>query len=379
MSSQTKLIKDIISLYDTILENKNVYEAIDVYDNVDFENIGHGNPSSDNINTALLRDVQTAAKSVGLKVDITTAVSGHGKKTKSGNTSRHPSGNAVDIAKINDKAVSLSNRADADKLVAALVSMGYTKNAEGSSNPKAVLTFGFPDHDNHVHISNITSSTSDAPKISSDNTSSGTESSGTESSGTESSSTEKPGSFAREIGKSILNAIGIKEEKVYSSFGDNIQSRYGSIVIPKENNSKIKSPVEGVITSYYNSNCDNQIVIKFDNGSDVGYLEYCGISTPLVRDGQTVSKGTTIGKTDSDVRVTLYDLNKNRENINTDKEKKPKGKDKDKDKDKDSDLYGKNEYSKLFINSYRNLKKSFKKKDPKKIEENINRIKGLLK
>jgi hypothetical protein len=51
----------------------------------------------------------------------------------------------------------------------------------------------------------------------------------------------------------------------------------------------------------------------------------------------------------------------------------------DKDKDKDSDLYGKNEYSKLFINSYRNLKKSFKKKDPKKIEENINRIKGLLK
>ena len=40
MSSQTKLIKDIISLYDTILENKNVYEAVDVYDNVDFKSIG---------------------------------------------------------------------------------------------------------------------------------------------------------------------------------------------------------------------------------------------------------------------------------------------------------------------------------------------------
>jgi hypothetical protein len=369
MSSQTKLIKDIMSIYESILENRNVLEAVDVYDNVDFENIGYGNPASDNINTALLRDVQSAAKSVGLKVDITTAVSGHGKKTKSGSTSRHPSGNAVDIAIINGKSVSPSNRDDADKLVSALVSMGYTKNAEGPSNPKSVLTFGFKGHDNHVHVSNITSSTSEAPKTSSDNTSAGTAS----------SSTEKPGSFAREIGKSILNAIGINEEKVYSSFGNNTKSRYGSIVIPKENNSKIKSPVEGVITSYYNPNCDNQIVIEFDNDGEVGYLEYCGISTPLVKKGKSVSKGTTIGKTDSDVKVTLYNLNKNRENINTDKEKKSKGKDKDKDKDKDSDLYGKNEYSKLFINSYRNLKKSFEKKDPKKIEENINRIKGLLK
>ncbi len=88
MSSQTKIIKDIMSTYESILENRNVLEAADVYDNVDFENIGHGNPASDNINTSLLQDVQTAAKSAGLKVDVTTAVSGHGTKTKSGNT-RH--------------------------------------------------------------------------------------------------------------------------------------------------------------------------------------------------------------------------------------------------------------------------------------------------
>ncbi len=220
-----------MSTYESILENRNVLEAADVYDNVDFENIGHGNPASDNINTALLQDVQAAAKSVGLKVDITTAVSGHGTKTKSGNTSRHPSGNAVDIAKINDKSVSLSNRADADKLVAALVSMGYTKNAEGPSNPKSVLTFGFPNHDNHVHVSNTTSSTSQEPKTSSNSTSSGDTS-------TTTTDTTTGGSFAREIGKSILNAVGINEEKLYSSFGDNAQSRYGSIVIPKDNNLK---------------------------------------------------------------------------------------------------------------------------------------------
>jgi hypothetical protein len=29
-----------MSIYESILENRNVLEAVDVYDNVDFENIG---------------------------------------------------------------------------------------------------------------------------------------------------------------------------------------------------------------------------------------------------------------------------------------------------------------------------------------------------
>jgi hypothetical protein len=37
MSSQTKLIKDIFSLYNTILENKEMVEAEDVYDNIEFK------------------------------------------------------------------------------------------------------------------------------------------------------------------------------------------------------------------------------------------------------------------------------------------------------------------------------------------------------
>ena len=160
MSSQTKLIKYILSTYESILENKRVLEAEDVYDNVDFKDnvVGNSTPSKDTINLALLKDVQTAAKNAGLKVDITTAVSGHRP------SQRHDSGNAVDIARINGKAVSRSNRADADKLVDALVSMGYTKNVE-SDNDKAVLTFGFEGHDDHVHVSNKgTSSSSDKPK-----------------------------------------------------------------------------------------------------------------------------------------------------------------------------------------------------------------------
>jgi len=153
MSSQSKIIKDIFSIYDTILENK-LNEVDDVYRNIDFVDSGSHQPSNDDIDTELLRDIQNAANNAGVTVSITTAVSGHKKTTSSGNPSRHPVGNAVDIAIINGKNVSLSNRADADKFVNALVSMGYVKNVENSSTPKSVLTFGFSGHDDHVHVSN---------------------------------------------------------------------------------------------------------------------------------------------------------------------------------------------------------------------------------
>ena len=119
-------INEIMLIYKAILEDRDslIKETTDVYDNVDFKDnvVGKSTPSKDTINTALLKDIQTAAKSAGLKVDITTAVSGHNKGT------RHETGNAIDISIINGKSVSSSNRADADKLVDALIKMGYTKN-----------------------------------------------------------------------------------------------------------------------------------------------------------------------------------------------------------------------------------------------------------
>ena len=179
MSSQTKIIKDILSIYNTILENNRIEEVTDVYDNVDFKDgvVPGSYPSRDNINVALLQDVQTAAKMAGVQVDITTAISGHESLP-----SRHPSGNAVDISMINGKAVSPTNRGDADKLVQALVSMGYTKNQEGSANPKAVLTFGFEGHDNHVHVSNTTTSPSTEQPIGATTSNSETQSSSSTSS-----------------------------------------------------------------------------------------------------------------------------------------------------------------------------------------------------
>ena len=216
MSSQTKLIKDILSTYESILENRNVLEAEDVYDNVDFKNIGHGNPASDNINTTLLQDVQTAAKLAGLKVDITTAISGHDGGT------RHETGNAVDVAIINgigsDGATNSTNgnakfRELGNKLKDVLVSMGYVWNSE-SGNPKAVLwqTNTGGNHYNHVHISNNSSETYKEPTKSTDTTTSGGESS-TSSTSTSNQGETKPDPLIMGWGKALTDFFGLEEEK----------------------------------------------------------------------------------------------------------------------------------------------------------------------
>jgi hypothetical protein len=119
------------------------------YSNIKFSDIGKGKPSADKINPKLLDEINRAAVIAKVTVEITTAVSGHTSVP-----SRHPSGNAVDIAKINGNAVSLQNRADADKFVKVLVDqLSYVKNEEIGNN-KAVLTFGFKNHNDHIHVSN---------------------------------------------------------------------------------------------------------------------------------------------------------------------------------------------------------------------------------
>ena len=191
----------------TLLENE-MSEVTDVYDNVNFKDnvVGNSKPSKDKINTALLRDIQTAAKDAGVKVDITTAVSGHDTGT------RHESGNAVDIAIINNKAVSLSNRDDADKFVDALVQLGYKKNVE-SGNPKSVLTFGFKGHNNHVHVSNKggTSSTDEKSKE--------------EKSKEEKSKEEKPESSAETFASKFMSDIITKAAKPIFGFNESKEKR----------------------------------------------------------------------------------------------------------------------------------------------------------
>jgi hypothetical protein len=122
---------------------------------------------TDKINSYLLDDLKTVSRNTGIRIQITTAKSDHSKGTKSGNTSRHYTNQAVDIAKLNGQGSSNASngkngnaqfRANGNKIKDALVKLGYNWNGEGKSNPKAVLwqTDIGGNHFNHLHVSNTT-------------------------------------------------------------------------------------------------------------------------------------------------------------------------------------------------------------------------------
>jgi hypothetical protein len=146
------------------------------YPNIKWE----GSAASDEINSSLLEDIDNAADAVGITVTIGTANSGHRDTTSSGNPSRHKTGEAIDINRINGKG--WGSVADAKKngiydSITAFVNKlsngyGYTINRE-SGNDKSVLYFGFSDgkHENHIHVSNNVGSSSS----SNDSSSSGDE------------------------------------------------------------------------------------------------------------------------------------------------------------------------------------------------------------
>ncbi len=105
------------------------------------------------VNKDLLKDINSAAEKSGVEVSITTAKTGHSPG------GRHGKYEAVDISVINNKGfldekIAISNgiHDDIKRFADELVKMGYKKNVE-SGNDKSVLTFGFPGHSNHIHVS----------------------------------------------------------------------------------------------------------------------------------------------------------------------------------------------------------------------------------
>lgn len=126
---------------------------------------------NDEVNDALLQDLQTAGKKADVVLRITTAKSDHSVNTIDGNKSRHGFQTAVDIAILNGKgADGASNstngskefRENGNKVKDVLVSMGYKWNTE-KGNTKAVLwqTDTGGNHYNHLHVSNKTGQSSD--------------------------------------------------------------------------------------------------------------------------------------------------------------------------------------------------------------------------
>ena len=102
--------------------------------------------------------------------------------------------------------------------------------------------------------------------------------------------------------------FGLKEEKIYSKLGNRISVNNRSIILPKNDNYTIKSPVNGVINNYRsNRYCVNQLTIQHSIEDKKYYLQFCNISDPQVNDGRKVSKGDVLGKTSTDVTVSLFD------------------------------------------------------------------------
>lgn len=121
------------------------------------------------------------------------------------------------------------------------------------------------------------------------------------------------GQFLAKPLKSLQSETEMTEEKVYDTFGKDQKSRYGSITLPKDKNSKIRSAVEGIVVrGKYTPTCANQIVIQHDVDEKNYYLQYCGITKPSVKQGQSISKGTLLGITENDVMIELFDESFNR-------------------------------------------------------------------
>lgn len=200
---------------------KNINEALNLVrlDTTSYSNLKYDSDGTqkDTVNKALLDDIQTAAKSVGIVATITTAKTGHNKMVKSGKSvSRHMDGTGVDVAVLNGMgsggAKSASDgsaqfRALGNKLKDALVSMGYKWNVE-SGNDKAVLwqTNTGGNHYNHLHISNRTGQTSGSPSALSSDGSVTTD------------ETTKPPSAGYDIVSNMLTA-GLNLDKLPSMVG----------------------------------------------------------------------------------------------------------------------------------------------------------------
>lgn len=147
--------------------------------------------------------------------------------------------------------------------------------------------------------------------------------------------------IAKGLASKFIKTESIQEQK---NFGKDISNRYGRIIIPKDSNPKIKSPISGVIyNKRYSSSCVNQVTILNTDNQKI-YIQFCGISSPKVRDGQSILVGDTLGNTDSDVEVTMYDSSWGRipigsEGINKYTEKKKDDKEKSNKKDDTNKYY----------------------------------------
>lgn len=301
-------------------------------------NTDNDTTASDKLNRALLNDINRAAQSAGVKVTITTGKTGHSKKTKDGNISRHDSNQAVDIAILDginsDGASNPTNgnpkfRELGDKLVAKLESMGYKRNAEGKANPKAVLwqTNIGGNHFNHIHVSNTTGEPYKSEDL---NITPERQKELEKIASTVDSNTPKTSEFAAMMkGIGDLKSTFQGVQKAASTLGASLNEAKGDPYSFKisEKDTDIGSRHEGKIVApgSIGSNCTNSVVIRFLLNRQTYFLEYCGIEDQRKFVGDTVYVGQNLGKSNESVYGTYYDFRGKRISKDTVFPKTPKG------------------------------------------------------
>ena len=104
MSSQSKLIKDILSLYDTILENKEVEETAnslrDTVKSLGYSEKGSELTSGGNVNneiTELVAEILSQYKKTNPNVSVKITAGNDNYHHKLNYTSQHKLGNAIDV------------------------------------------------------------------------------------------------------------------------------------------------------------------------------------------------------------------------------------------------------------------------------------------
>jgi len=130
----------------------------------------------------------------------------------------------------------------------------------------------------------------------------------------------------------VGSIFGVKE-----SIGKKASEKYDTVTLPANANPKIYSPVQGQIdNSKYVRGCPTKTVtIRIDG--NLGFLQYCGITDIKVRNNEKVDVGSLLGKTSQDVEVVYFDKGYNRTPLKNDtfdgvfQNKKKKGDDEDED------------------------------------------------
>lgn len=98
------------------------------------------------------------------------------------------------------------------------------------------------------------------------------------------------------------------------SFGKNVKGSGGEFIIPADSNKKLYSPINGTVVSFFDSGCENSLVIL--SAERTYYLQYCNLDTKSVDKGDEIFAGTLLGNLgENDVVCTILNLNKRRTSL----------------------------------------------------------------